>query len=51
VLLAQALFGNPTALLLDEPTNYLDLDSVHWLQDYLTLTRASSSSFRMTAIS
>ena len=35
VLLAQALFGNPAALLLDEPTNYLDLDSVHWLQDYL----------------
>jgi ATPase subunit of ABC transporter with duplicated ATPase domains len=35
VLLAQALFGNATALLLDEPTNNLDLDSVHWLQDYL----------------
>ena len=35
VLLAQALFGNPTALLLDEPTNHLDLDSVHWLQRYL----------------
>src|SRR5215467_12013708 len=35
VLLAQALFGHPAALLLDEPTNYLDLDSVHWLQDYL----------------
>src|ERR1700732_3317529 len=35
VLLAQALFGNPTALLLDEPPNNLDLDSVHWLQDYL----------------
>src|SRR6266849_1536060 len=35
VLLAQALFGNPSALLLDEPTNNLDLDSVHWLQDYL----------------
>ena len=35
VLLAQALFGNPPALLLDEPTNNLDLDSVHWLQDYL----------------
>ncbi|MEJ7605622.1 MAG: ATP-binding cassette domain-containing protein [Bryobacteraceae bacterium] len=35
ILLAQALFGSPTALLLDEPTNYLDLDSVHWLQDYL----------------
>src|SRR5213075_2130019 len=35
VLLAQALFGNPEVLLLDEPTNNLDLDSVHWLQDYL----------------
>jgi ATPase subunit of ABC transporter with duplicated ATPase domains len=35
ILLAQALFGKPEALLLDEPTNYLDLDSVHWLQDFL----------------
>jgi ATPase subunit of ABC transporter with duplicated ATPase domains len=35
VLLAQALFGKPPALLLDEPTNYLDLDSIHWLQDFL----------------
>src|ERR1700736_6469610 len=35
VLLAQALFGNPEALLLDEPTNYLDLESIHWLQDFL----------------
>src|SRR5580658_2094869 len=35
VLLAQALFGSPTALLLDEPTNNLDLDSVHWLKEYL----------------
>ena len=35
VLLAQALFGSPDVLLLDEPTNNLDLDSVHWLQDYL----------------
>ncbi len=35
VLLAQALFGNPEALLLDEPTNYLDLDSIHWLEDFL----------------
>lgn len=35
VLLAQALFGHPQALLLDEPTNNLDLDSIHWLQDFL----------------
>jgi ATPase subunit of ABC transporter with duplicated ATPase domains len=36
VLLAQALFGHPNALLLDEPTNYLDLESIHWLQNFLT---------------
>jgi ATPase subunit of ABC transporter with duplicated ATPase domains len=35
VLLAQALFGRPAALLLDEPTNYLDLESIHWLQNFL----------------
>jgi len=35
VLLAQALFGNPDALFLDEPTNYLDLDSIHWLENFL----------------
>jgi ATPase subunit of ABC transporter with duplicated ATPase domains len=35
VLLAQALFGHPSALLLDEPTNHLDLDSIHWLEGFL----------------
>src|SRR4029079_10611124 len=35
VLLAQALFGNPSAPLLDEPTNPLDLESIHWLRDFL----------------
>lgn len=35
VLLAQALFAKASVLLLDEPTNNLDLDSVHWLQNYL----------------
>src|SRR6202167_3425109 len=35
VLLAQALFGKPEGLLLDEATNSLDLDSVHWLQNFL----------------
>ena len=41
VLLAQALFGAPDALLLDEPTNYLDLESVHWLQDFLLSFRGT----------
>ena len=36
VLLAQALFGNPDNLLLDEPTNGLDMDTVTWLEDYLS---------------
>jgi ATPase subunit of ABC transporter with duplicated ATPase domains len=36
VLLAKALFGNPDNLLLDEPTNDLDLDTVSWLEDYLS---------------
>ncbi len=36
VLLAQALFGNPDNLLLDEPTNDLDLDTVSWLEHYLS---------------
>jgi ATPase subunit of ABC transporter with duplicated ATPase domains len=36
VLLAQALFGKPDALLLDEPTNNLDLDTIRWLERFLT---------------
>lgn len=36
VLLAQALFGNPDILLLDEPTNQLDINSIIWLQEFLT---------------
>jgi len=36
VLLAQALFGNPDILLLDESTNHLDLESVHWLEEFLS---------------
>ena len=36
VLLAKALFGHPDNLLLDEPTNDLDLDTVMWLENYLS---------------
>ena len=35
VLLAQALFGGGEALLLDEPTNYMDLETIHWLEEFL----------------
>ncbi|MGU3471252.1 ABC-F family ATP-binding cassette domain-containing protein [Paenibacillus sp. D51F] len=36
VLLAQALFGTPNILLLDEPTNHLDMQSIEWLEKFLS---------------
>jgi ATPase subunit of ABC transporter with duplicated ATPase domains len=36
VLIAQTLFAGADVLLLDEPTNHLDLESIHWLESYLT---------------
>ena len=56
VLLAKALFGNPDNLLLDEPTNDLDLDTVAWLEDYLskfenTVLVVSHDSYFLDAIS
>ncbi|HEY8079135.1 MAG TPA: ATP-binding cassette domain-containing protein [Labilithrix sp.] len=36
VLIAQVLFGRPDVLLLDEPTNHLDLESIRWLEHFLT---------------
>ncbi len=36
VLLARGLANQPDLLLLDEPTNHLDIDSINWLEDFLT---------------
>ena len=36
VLLARALVSHPDILLLDEPTNHLDIDSIDWLENFLS---------------
>jgi ATPase subunit of ABC transporter with duplicated ATPase domains len=41
VLLAQALFSDPDILLLDEPTNNLDINTIRWLEDYLSGSKST----------
>ncbi len=41
VLLAQALFSDPDILLLDEPTNNLDINTIRWLESFLSESRAT----------
>ena len=41
VSLGKLLLKNPDILLLDEPTNHLDLNSISWLENYLTNYRGA----------
>ena len=36
VAMARVLLGKPDVLLMDEPTNHLDIESIIWLETYLT---------------
>lgn len=39
--LAKILLRKPSVMLLDEPTNHLDIESIQWLEDYLSKYRGA----------
>lgn len=39
--LAKILLQRPDLLLLDEPTNHLDIESIQWLENFLTLSNSA----------
>ena len=41
VALSKLLLSNPDLIILDEPTNHLDMESVRWLENYLTTYHGS----------
>jgi ATPase subunit of ABC transporter with duplicated ATPase domains len=41
VAMARVLLGNPDVLLMDEPTNHLDIESIIWLESFLTTHEGS----------
>lgn len=41
VALGKLLLSEPDLLIMDEPTNHLDLESIRWLESYLTSYRGS----------
>lgn len=41
LLLGRILLEKPDLILLDEPTNYLDIESVRWLETYLTNVKSA----------